>query len=51
MTKPSSDLEIDVDALEFEIDEAVIEAKRDGGGEAIIPGKDDNNCASGSCIL
>lgn len=32
----------------LEIDEAAIEAKRDGGGEAFEPS---NNCEGGGCII
>ena len=47
----SGDLAIDLNALNFEVNEEALEARRNGGGEAIIPGADDNNCGSGGCIL
>lgn len=49
--KPSGDLDIDLNALNFEVNEEALEARRSGGGEAIVPGADDNNCGSGGCIL
>lgn len=50
-SKPSDDLDINLDALNFDVDEQALEAKRSGGGEAIVPGAEDNNCGSGGCIL
>lgn len=57
MSKPENALigDIDFDAalsgLDLEASSQKVEEMRDGGGEAIVPGKGDNDCTSGACAI
>lgn len=37
--------------LDLEASEKKVEEMRDGGGEAIVAGKGDNDCTSGACAI